>query len=81
MVTDKPLGPCFARNAAPSHLGSPRPPFPQVNAGFFYSSAEQREKLVAAERATVDDKVQRVIDLKRKVGSLPSPPWVGCMSC
>lgn len=45
-----------------------RPPL-QVNAGFFYSSAEQREKLVAAERAVVDEKVQRIIDLKKKVGS------------
>jgi hypothetical protein len=39
----------------------------QVNAGFFYSSAEQREKLVAAERAVTDEKVQRVIELKKKV--------------
>lgn len=39
----------------------------EVNSGFFYSSAEQREKLVAAERAVVDDKVQKVIELKRKV--------------
>jgi T-complex protein 1 subunit zeta len=39
----------------------------EVNSGFFYSSAEQREKLVAAERAVVDDKVQRIIDLKRKL--------------
>ncbi|KAK2079478.1 T-complex protein 1 subunit zeta [Prototheca wickerhamii] len=39
----------------------------EVNAGFFYSSAEQREKLVAAERAVTDAKVQKVIDLKRKV--------------
>eukprot|EP00887_Chlorella_sp_A99_P001131 scaffold14.g1131.t1 len=41
----------------------------EVNAGFFYSSAEQREKLVAAERAVTDDKVQRIIDLKRRVCS------------
>ncbi|KAL6771143.1 CCT6 [Auxenochlorella protothecoides x Auxenochlorella symbiontica] len=39
----------------------------EVNAGFFYSSAEQREKLVAAERAVTDAKVQRIIDLKNKV--------------
>lgn len=38
----------------------------EVNAGFFYSSAEQREKLVAAERAVTDAKVQRIIDLKNK---------------
>lgn len=55
-----------AAPAAPTHLSfAPGPA--QVNAGFFYSSAEQREKLVAAERAVVDDKVQRIIDLKRKV--------------
>lgn len=39
----------------------------EVNSGFFYSSADQRERLVAAERAVTDDKVQKVIDLKRKV--------------
>ncbi len=46
----------------------------QVNAGFFYSSADQREKLVAAERAVVDARVQKIIDLKRQVGPpLTSP--------
>ena len=39
----------------------------EVNSGFFYSSAEQREKLVAAERAVTDEKVQKIIELKRKV--------------
>ena len=39
----------------------------QVNSGFFYSSAEQREKLVAAERAVTDERVQRIIDLKNQV--------------
>ncbi|CAL8471297.1 g10839 [Coccomyxa elongata] len=39
----------------------------EVNAGFFYSSADQREKLVAAERAVVDARVQKIIDLKRQV--------------
>ncbi|CAM6091546.1 unnamed protein product [Calypogeia fissa] len=39
----------------------------EVNAGFFYHDAEQREKMVAAERRSVDEKVQKVIDLKRKV--------------
>ena len=42
----------------------------QVNSGFFYSSAEQREKLVAAERQVTDDRVQRIIDLKNQVQSL-----------
>ena len=46
----------------------------QVNAGFFYSSAEQREKLVAAERAVVDARVQKIIDLKRQVALHPRQP-------
>lgn len=39
----------------------------EVNAGFFYHNAEQREKMVAAERKFVDERVQKVLDLKRKV--------------
>ena len=39
----------------------------EVNSGFYYKSAAEREKLVAAERKFTDDKVQKVIDLKRKV--------------
>lgn len=39
----------------------------EVNAGFFYSSAEQREKLVAAERAYTDERCRKVIELKNKV--------------
>ena len=39
----------------------------QVNAGFFYSSAEQREKLVAAERAYTDERCRRIIELKQQV--------------
>lgn len=39
----------------------------QVNSGFFYSSAEQRERLVRAERQVTDERVQKVIDLKNKV--------------
>lgn len=48
----------------------------EVNSGFFYSSAEQREKLVAAERAVVDEKVQRIIDLKRKVCDTPDKSFL-----
>lgn len=40
---------------------------PQVNSGFFYSSADQREKLAAAERKLVDDKVAAIVALKRQV--------------
>ena len=32
----------------------------EVNSGFFYSSADQREKLVAAERKYTDDRVREV---------------------
>lgn len=39
----------------------------EVNSGFFYSSAEQREKLVAAERAYTDERCAAVIALKRRV--------------
>ena len=39
----------------------------EVNSGFFYSTAEQREKLVAAERKYADDQCRKVIELKRKV--------------
>ncbi|GAB4818503.1 hypothetical protein N2152v2_005549 [Parachlorella kessleri] len=48
----------------------------EVNAGFFYNSAEQREKLIAAERAVVDEKVQRIIELKRKVCDTPDKSFV-----
>ena len=46
----------------------------EVNSGFFYSSADQRERLVAAERAVTDARVHKVIELKRKVRL-----W--CLSC
>jgi len=39
----------------------------EVNSGFFYKSAEEREKLVAAERSFTDDKVKKIIELKKKV--------------
>jgi len=39
----------------------------EVHSGFFWSNAEQREKLIASERSFTDDKVQKIIDLKRKV--------------
>jgi T-complex protein 1 subunit zeta len=39
----------------------------EVNSGFFYSSAEQREKLVESERRSVDAKVQKIVDLKNLV--------------
>ncbi|XP_071945272.1 T-complex protein 1 subunit zeta-like [Antedon mediterranea] len=39
----------------------------EVNAGFFYKSAAEREKLVQAERSHTDQKVQKVIEFKRSV--------------
>ena len=39
----------------------------EVHSGFFWSNAEQREKLIASERQFTDDKVQKIIDLKRKL--------------
>lgn len=38
-----------------------------MNSGFFYSSAEQREKLVESERKAVDSKVKKIVELKRLV--------------
>uniref|UniRef100_A0A3B4V0Q0 Chaperonin containing TCP1, subunit 6A (zeta 1) n=1 Tax=Seriola dumerili TaxID=41447 RepID=A0A3B4V0Q0_SERDU len=39
----------------------------EVNSGFFYKSAGEREKLVAAERKFIEDRVQKIIALKNKV--------------
>merc|ERR1712111_192972 len=38
----------------------------EVNSGFFYKSAEDREKLVVAERKFIQDRVEKIIELKRK---------------
>ncbi|CAA0402909.1 unnamed protein product [Arabidopsis thaliana] len=39
----------------------------EINAGFFYSNAEQREAMVTAERRSVDERVKKIIELKKKV--------------
>ncbi|GMM59172.1 chaperonin-containing T-complex subunit [Maudiozyma humilis] len=39
----------------------------EVNSGFFYSSADQRDKLAASERKFVDEKLKKIIDLKNEV--------------
>uniref|UniRef100_A0A4X2K9G7 Chaperonin containing TCP1 subunit 6B n=1 Tax=Vombatus ursinus TaxID=29139 RepID=A0A4X2K9G7_VOMUR len=39
----------------------------EVNSGFFYKSAEEREKLVKAERKFIEDRVKKIVELKRKV--------------
>lgn len=39
----------------------------EINSGFFYSSAEQRDRLVESERRFTDEKVKRIIELKNRV--------------
>lgn len=39
----------------------------EISSGFFYSSAEEREKMVASERKFTDEKVRQVIEFKRSV--------------
>lgn len=39
----------------------------EVHSGFFWSNADQREKLIASERAFTDDKVQQIVDFKKKL--------------
>merc|ERR1719486_1126160 len=39
----------------------------EINSGFYYNSAEQRESMVQAERKWVDDRTQMILDLKNKV--------------
>lgn len=39
----------------------------EVNSGFFYKTAEEREKFVMAERDFITQRVQKVIELKKKV--------------
>lgn len=39
----------------------------EISSGFYFSNASEREKLVASERKFTDEKVLKVIELKRKV--------------
>ncbi|KAI8074852.1 T-complex protein 1 zeta subunit [Gongronella butleri] len=39
----------------------------EINSGFFYSTPEQREKLVESERKHVDDKLRKIVDFKNTV--------------
>lgn len=49
----------------------------EINSGFYYSSAAQREKLVESERRFVDDKLRKIVDLKKEVcGTDPSKGFV-----
>ncbi len=40
-----------------------------MNAGFFYKNAEERDRLVASERQFIDDRVKKIVELKRKICS------------
>lgn len=39
----------------------------EVNSGFFYKSADERDKLVKAERKFIEERVKKIIALKQKV--------------
>lgn len=39
----------------------------EINSGFYYNSAEQRDKLVASERKFVDEKLRKIVQLKQQV--------------
>lgn len=39
----------------------------EVHSGFFWSTAEQREKLIQSERNFTDTKVMKIIELKKKL--------------
>ncbi|RUS27090.1 TCP-1/cpn60 chaperonin family-domain-containing protein, partial [Jimgerdemannia flammicorona] len=46
----------------------------EVNSSFFYSTSEQREKLVESERKHVDDKVRKIVEFKKHVCSAEGAP-------
>ncbi|MCJ1308665.1 T-complex protein 1 subunit zeta [Agyrium rufum] len=49
----------------------------EVNSSFYYSSADQREKLVESERRFVDDKLRKIVELKKEVcGNDPKKGFV-----
>jgi T-complex protein 1 subunit zeta len=39
----------------------------EIHSGFFWSDAEQREKLIASERDFTDERVRKIVALKRKL--------------
>lgn len=39
----------------------------EVNSGFFWSSAEQRQKLIESERQFTDDRVHKIVELKKRL--------------
>ena len=49
----------------------------EINSGFFYSNANQREKLVESERKFVDEKLRKIVELKKDVcGDDPKKSFV-----
>ncbi|XP_018014800.1 T-complex protein 1 subunit zeta [Hyalella azteca] len=48
----------------------------EVNSGFFYKSAEERDKLVSAEREFIEKRVKAVVELKKKVCKSPDQSFV-----
>ncbi|XP_069337122.1 T-complex protein 1 subunit zeta-2 isoform X2 [Eulemur rufifrons] len=48
----------------------------EVNSGFFYKTAEEKEELVKAERKFIDDRVQKIVALKDKVCAESSKGFV-----
>ncbi len=49
----------------------------EINSGFYYNSAEQRDKLVASERRFVDEKLRKIVKLKQQVcGDDPKKSFV-----
>jgi T-complex protein 1 subunit zeta len=49
----------------------------EINSGFYYSSAEQRDKLVESERRFVDEKLRKIVELKKEVcGNDPKKGFV-----
>lgn len=39
----------------------------EVNSGFFWSNAEQRQQLIDSERANTDEKVHKIVELKKRL--------------
>lgn len=49
----------------------------EINSGFYYSSAEQRDKLVESERKFVDSKLKKIVELKKEIcGNDPKKGFV-----
>jgi T-complex protein 1 subunit zeta len=58
---------CFSSSYLIQHSSNTTCCHSEINSGFFYSSAEEREKLVASERKHVDAKVAKVVEFKKQI--------------